>query len=1050
MHILIELTPLDPVAGSRVTLRLSSAQDRSITDLNSVRWWPGIIRKPSLSMSLFDGDFSSSIDVGQASLELSIDALEKLNSNARRFVWAGASITIYAGTSGLAWPWTTVFAGKVKSFRAAASKLSVVASVDDEPFSVQIPSATYAGTGGLEGGADIKGKPKPWAFGAPKNVEPVLIDSVNSVFQVSAYGTGIKAVTAMYERGAPFSASFGNYADYGALVAANIPAGRWATCLASGLIRLGAPPYGLITADIEGDYNSSVWARLPGAILQRIATALSISSGVIDSTSLGAIDTYAATLPGGGNISLYLTEQETFFDLAQRLALTFNAQAGISWTGKIFMTRLAIGSPVATLDSQQKRLPRVTECVETDVSPPYTKIQMGAQKCWRVHTFDEIAFGAELIDRGTYDAATVYRDGNIVTLDDGSRWLFIATTPIAGSMPTDVNTNWSRMTDAIPVAMGTNVIANSHFRDGIKQWQIGTAGSNGLGTVALDASGALKLANPSPAAGGALIGSFTPSDGSALFNGYHLFRVTPGQRVAWRMTGTVSRSGVQINPFFRLLAQVPGSGLTGSAYGTLFSGFSNFDSANNESAGYFDVPATAGVYWLNVEFYGVCNTGTTAVTALISAAELAFIDPSQTTPPVWGEGPTGEYRSTYGADWSTNLTSIPYDDILNNDDSTSLGFNGSFESWAGTYPDGWANWTGGAPTKETSIVRYGSNGVRYTSTSADIGMQLIATWPTTPTPAATIVTGNIDFYMSARTSGLPGILVRLFTNSAITTYVDTPVQPSLTTTGAWQTVPWIARVGSGQKIYGIQIFVMGSYNTLPSGAFVGTVVFDRLNFAFFNGGLDNQQVTIAANGALSGGGGGSVTITGLGYTGALNATNGAPSGTNVGSTPATTVEAGGNKANNGLDSSGNVLPDKVGTPAVVVGALSGSNYVSIAGLVNTSTTYVTAATLTITPDSADSVFLVYLSITGYQRWTVGPLGYHVRVFNGPAALDFDLLTTPEVTNAYTTATTWMAEMHGLAAGVPVTLTLKFKKMAGTGDAVIDRGILGALELKRAA
>ena len=95
---------------------------------------------------------------------------------------------------------------------------------------------------------------------------------------------------------------------------------------------------------------------------------------------------------------------------------------------------------------------RVVDNTEIQVSPPYSRIQMGGQRCWRVHSFDEIAFGAELIDKGLYSASVVYRDGNIVSLDDGSRWLFVGATPVAGSAPTDVNTNWSRMTNAVQSA----------------------------------------------------------------------------------------------------------------------------------------------------------------------------------------------------------------------------------------------------------------------------------------------------------------------------------------------------------------------------------------------------------------------------------------------------------------------------------------------------------------------------------------------------------------------------------------------------------------------
>jgi hypothetical protein len=223
--------------------------------------------------------------------------------------------------------------------------------------------------------------------------------------------------------------AIGDYASYAALVAATIPAGRWGTCLASGLVRLGAPAYGVITGDVDGD-KPSTWLRKTGAIITRIATNAGVSSGLIDAASLTALDTAVPY-----NINLYLDDQTTVFDIAQRLARPCNAQAGISWLGKLFVTRVAIGTPALTLDAQGRQKPGVIGSVESDVSPPYWRVEFGAQRSWRVHTFDEISSAVNLIDRGRYDAATFYREGNIVDLEDGSRWEYISATPTAGNAP---------------------------------------------------------------------------------------------------------------------------------------------------------------------------------------------------------------------------------------------------------------------------------------------------------------------------------------------------------------------------------------------------------------------------------------------------------------------------------------------------------------------------------------------------------------------------------------------------------------------------------------
>ncbi len=72
---------------------------------------------------------------------------------------------------------------------------------------------------------------------------------------------------------------------------------------------------------------------------------------------------------------------------------------------------------------------------------------------------------------------------------------------------------------------------------------------------------------------------------------------------------------------------------------------------------------------------------------------------------------------------------------------------------------------------------------------------------------------------------------------------------------------------------------------------LGTQVTGTLGTGNAASGLVNTNISIAANGALTGGGGGQVTIGGLGYTGALNATYGARAGTNIYRTDGATVMA---------------------------------------------------------------------------------------------------------------------------------------------------------------
>lgn len=445
--ILAELTPYDPVTGTRPVLRASSAQDRRVTGLNGSKWWPAISGTPTRSIRLFDGDFSSDVDPGEASLVCLLDKLLKADANVLRYQWAAAKLTYYVGEHGDAWPWVVAFRGIVSRFEGDGSRQKLTAQVDTEPFEVDALAAKYAGTGGAEGDANLKNKPKPWLFGRCLSAEPVLINAVDNVFQFSAYGP-IQAVNALYERASDFGASVGDYASYAALVAATIPAGQWGTCLAQGMIRLGAPAYGVITGDVDGD-KPSAWLRKTGEIIQRIASNAGIDAALVDSVSLDSLDTaLTAALPNDGRIGFYLTEQASVLDVVRRLVRPCNAQAGVSWLGKLFAVRVAIGAPAITLDAQGRRLPAVTNSVEVDVSAPYWRIEMGAQRCWREHSFDEIAFFAQLVESGTWSGSETYREGNIVQ-DQSSSWLYINTTATSGNapptLPTTANAWWRVM-----------------------------------------------------------------------------------------------------------------------------------------------------------------------------------------------------------------------------------------------------------------------------------------------------------------------------------------------------------------------------------------------------------------------------------------------------------------------------------------------------------------------------------------------------------------------------------------------------------------------------
>lgn len=440
MTTLAILNPIDPGTGSRVQIRVCSSQDTAATGADGQVWWPAISSAPTLSLSLFDGDFTANVEPGSASMALRIDVLRNsgLFPRVERYDWAGAQALLYRLVDGALVDLATM---RVERFAMEDFGLGLSLSVDPEPFEADVLFNEYAGTTGIEGGASLKGTPKPWVFGRALNVEPVFIDEIDNVFQVSGYGP-VSAIPAIYERGASFGTSAGNFADYAALVAADLAPGQWATCLALGLFRLGAPPAGVITCDVDGDTTVG-FLRRTGAIIKEVARRLGLSAS-INAASFDALDTAVAR-----NVNIVINQQTSLLDLARRMARACNAVCGIDLDGRLIVSRVAFGSEQFTLDAQGRQMPPVLGMARQNTSPPYRRIVMGANRSWRVHTLDEIAFYSTLTERGAYDALTVYREGDIVVTADGSRWVYINLTATAGNAPptwpTLSNAHWENL-----------------------------------------------------------------------------------------------------------------------------------------------------------------------------------------------------------------------------------------------------------------------------------------------------------------------------------------------------------------------------------------------------------------------------------------------------------------------------------------------------------------------------------------------------------------------------------------------------------------------------
>jgi hypothetical protein len=153
-----------------------------------------------------------------------------------------------------------------------------------------LQTETYAGTGGLEGPADLAGKLKPKTRGGSssypvRNVTPVLVDPVALIYQ---YTDGPGTVVALYEGGDAQIPFAGNVSD---LYSGVTPAGQYRTDNSRGLVQLGTRPVRPVTVDVTGAFVVAGAQSTAAAVARYLlAEDMVLPAEFLDTTSFAALD----------------------------------------------------------------------------------------------------------------------------------------------------------------------------------------------------------------------------------------------------------------------------------------------------------------------------------------------------------------------------------------------------------------------------------------------------------------------------------------------------------------------------------------------------------------------------------------------------------------------------------------------------------------------------------------------------------------------------------------------------------------------------------------
>ena len=425
--ILVHIQPLNLATGQRVDVRVASSPGPGFQGLGGMVWESAISRRPKATLELFALDMASGTRTASADLELSLSAIREVDTTG--LYWQGAPATIYRADR-LVWPAAVEFDGIVSEspIDLAADKISLTLRVSTVKIDKPLLASEFTGGGGLGGEPDLRGTLKPAGFGHCLNIEPLMFDTTRNIAMLDGYGN-LLGVDWLGEGLSDFGPSVGDYVDYAALAAAidnkEVPPGRWATSIASGIIGLGAPPAGVITCHARFGYG------MTGAMIRRIALYhAGVPPSMIEDGSLVALD---AAVPF--SIHYWAKDQISVKTLIEALASGCNASPVITLQNKLTLVRPFGGSRIGAFRRLGFSEPAVTQWKSADPLTPYWQIKVRVARPVRVMSTDEVNYDDTIVNRGVYDPDETYRQGNTVWTDDGAQWLYLNQVAASGHQP---------------------------------------------------------------------------------------------------------------------------------------------------------------------------------------------------------------------------------------------------------------------------------------------------------------------------------------------------------------------------------------------------------------------------------------------------------------------------------------------------------------------------------------------------------------------------------------------------------------------------------------
>lgn len=336
--------------GAVQTVRLAGGGTLGYKNFGTTDWWAGLDRPPAIAQKLgFSGNGFGEGAVVQAS-ELRWRGPIARQSVLGTYYWGDASFTLYKGADGAAdGALTTVLTGNIADGRPVGRGEFLLQLLDPTlVLAKPILTNSFAGTGGIEGPAELKGQPKWRAWGKCRNVTLRSLNPATNIWVATDPSFPIQAFDQVYDRGNAASsltvvAWAGSIAaTLAALEAAAAPDGGAAVAPSIACIKWWYANPGKLTADLRGEIGTGYVDR-PADIAAALSAA--VSGPAVDATMLTA----ARAARNGEAGWLVQDTNATAADQIEELLSGVSLWWALSGAGVIEMGEWAWGSPVASI-----------------------------------------------------------------------------------------------------------------------------------------------------------------------------------------------------------------------------------------------------------------------------------------------------------------------------------------------------------------------------------------------------------------------------------------------------------------------------------------------------------------------------------------------------------------------------------------------------------------------------------------------------------------------------------------------------------------------------